>query len=344
MTDEAVEWQASGRIGLGVPILTAALGVLLGCGVSRAPAADDTRAPQAAMHDDHANRPTTGTTPETQATERAAPDLPQKNAEPPYDLSADIEERTNTAKVDLGSRVEVLVVEDVFVVAARGGKGTLAGAIDVTKKALAAYFNGRFTTRPSRAISVYLFADAEPYNAYCKARTGEPCNTPYGFYRYDERRIVMNVGPGIGTLTHELVHPLVEADFPNAPDWINEGIASLFEQFYFPRVGEIRGGKNWRHPRLLRALRSKSEREHARLPTLFSMNDAVFRGEREDLNYAMARYFCQWLDQQKLLWPFYQRWRDGFRDDPSGEKAFLAVVGKTPEEADAEWTRWVRRL
>jgi hypothetical protein len=62
------------------------------------------------------------------------------------------------------------------------------------------------------------------------------------------------------------------------------------------------------------------------------------------LNYASARYFCQWLDQKNLLWPFYQRWRDSHADDPTGEKAFVAVVGKTPAEADAEWARWVQNL
>jgi hypothetical protein len=145
-------------------------------------------------------------------------------------------------------------------------------------------------------------------------------------------------------LTHELVHPLVESDFPIAPDWINEGIASLFEQFYLPRPGEIRGGKNWRWPRLIAAMRSKKEKELATLPALFGMSDEVFRGEMESLNYATARYFCQWLDQKNLLWPFYQRWRDDFENDPTGEKAFLKVVGKTPADAHEEWSRWVRSL
>jgi hypothetical protein len=273
-----------------------------------------------------------------------APAEPAPPPAPPYDLEADITARGEEARRDLGAKTKVEVVEDVFVVAAAGGGGSLAGAIAVTKKALAAYFNERFSKRPERAISVYLFAEARSYDAYCKKRWGEACSTPYGFYLHDDRRIVMNVAPGIGTLTHELVHPLVETDFPSAPDWINEGIASLYERFYLPRPGEIRGGKNWRHPRLVRALNSKKEREHARLPVLFGMSDRVFRGEREDLNYAAARYLCQWLDQKDLLWPFYRRWRDGYEQDPTGEKAFTAVVGKTPAEADEQWARWVRNL
>jgi hypothetical protein len=236
------------------------------------------------------------------------------------------------------------VVEGVFLVVAPGGKGAVAGALDVTRRSLAAYFNGRFSTRPTRAISVYLFPSAAPYDAYCTKRWRQSCHSPYGFYLGSERKIVMNVGPGIGTLTHELVHPLVETDFPTAPDWINEGIASLFERFYLPKPGEIHGGKNWRLPRLRSALRSKAEREHARLPALFGMSDEVFRGDREDLNYATARYLCQWLDQQDLLWPFYQRWRDTVTSDPTGEKAFAAVVGKSPADAHADWARWVGRL
>ncbi len=229
-------------------------------------------------------------------------------------------------------------------VAAPGGRAALAGAIDVTRRALAAYFNGRFRTRPTHAISVYLFPTTQPYQAYCRQRWSEPCISIYGFYTHDERRIVMNVGPGIGTLTHELVHPLVASDFPDAPEWINEGIASLFEQFYLPKPGEIHGGKNWRLPRLRQAMASKKERELATLPALIGMSDEVFRGEKESLNYATARYFCQWLDQKNLLWPFYQRFRDGFATDPSGEQAFGDVLGKSPEQAQAEWARWVRAL
>lgn len=263
---------------------------------------------------------------------------------PSYDLGADLEAKKALAREELGAKTETEVVEGVFLVAAPAGRAALAGAIDVTRRALAAYFNDRFHRRPERVVSVYLFPNAAPYDAYCKKLWREKCHSPYGFYLASERKIVMNVGPGIGTLTHELVHPLVEADFPSAPDWINEGIASLFEQFHLPRAGEIRGSKNWRHPRLAAALGSRTEREHATLPALFSMSDQEFRGQREDLNYATARYFCQWMDQRGLLWRFYQQWRDSFATDPSGEKAFASVTGETPGVANAKWTRWVRAL
>lgn len=265
-------------------------------------------------------------------------------APPVYDLAVDVGARTTEARQELGKKAAVETVENVFVLVTPAGAGSLGEAKGTTKRVLEAYFNGRFSKRPDKAISVYLFPDAKPYEAYCQSRYAAACGTPYGFYRPDERRIVMNAGPGIGTLTHELVHPIVETDFPQAPEWVNEGIASLFEAFSMPAPGQIRGVKNWRHPRLLRALRSEKERTEASMSTLFGMSDRTFRNDDEDLHYATARYLCQWLDQQGKLWPFYQHYRDHFAEDPTGALSFRAVMGKSPAEANDAWMSWVKRL
>lgn len=261
-----------------------------------------------------------------------------------YDLAADLEAREREAREDLGAKTATATVHDVFLLASPEGKAALHGPRDITERAITALLNGRFAKKPARIISVYLFGDAGRYEKYCRSRSDAPCVSPYGYYSRSERRIVMNVGLGIGTLTHELVHPLMEADFPDAPEWLNEGIASLYEQPILPRKGEIRGGKNWRHPRVLLALAVPAEREIARPSALFVMGDSVFRSRQEDLNYATARYVCQWLDSRNELWPFYQRFRDGYATDPTGSVAFTAVTGLTPSEADAPWVRWVRGL
>ena len=264
-------------------------------------------------------------------------------AEPAYDLDADRKKRAEAAKTELGPKTSTTVVSDIFVVV--GPTGWQGPAFDqsvgLMKNAMAGYMNGRFAKKPARAISVYLFPNGASYEAFCKKQYGAPCIAYYGFYSPGDRYMVMNAGLGLGTLTHELVHPLVESDFPGAPTWINEGIASLFEGPVIPKPGEIHGVKNWRHPRLARALRSAQEKDHARLDRLFEMSDATFRGDGEDLHYAMARFACQWLDQKGKLWAFYQRWRDSVADDPYGTKAFEAVVGETPQAAHAEWAKWV---
>jgi Protein of unknown function (DUF1570) len=266
---------------------------------------------------------------------------------------------------ELGPSVPI-VREEPFVLAGPGWTpASLASVTELVRKALAALYHDRFTTRPELPVAVYLFPSAAPYARFCVERLGEKCISPYGFYRPGSRSIVMNregaqapgglsetgasqsrsnAGPGIGTLTHEMVHPLVEADFPDAPIWINEGLASLFEAPVLPRAGEIHGGKNWRLPRLRAALGSSKERPTTRLDTLFGMSDDTFRNDAEDLHYAMARYACQWLDARGKLWAFYRAWRDGVATDPTGEKAFASALGQTPHEANEAWATWVRSL
>ncbi len=266
-------------------------------------------------------------------------------ADPPYDLASDRERRARAAKAELGPRSMSTIVSDVFVVIGPPGwqGGRYEQSVALMKSAMAGFMNGRFGKKPNEAISVYLFPNGQTYESFCMLKYSAPCIAHFGFYQPGDRYMVMNIGLGLGTLTHEIVHPLVEADFPGAPTWINEGIASVFEQPQIPRPGEIHGGKNWRHPRLKRAL-TTGERDRARLDRLFGMRDDTFRGDAEDLHYAMARYVCQWLDSQGKLWPFYQRWRDNIANDPTGAQSFEAVVGMPPAEAHALWSKWVLAL
>jgi hypothetical protein len=125
---------------------------------------------------------------------------------------------------------------------------------------------------------------------------------------------------------------------------LNEGVASLFEALTMPAAGEIHGVKNWRHARLLRALRSPEEHDEASLARLFELDDATFRNDAEDLHYATARYLCQWLDHKGKLWPFYRHFREHRQGDPTGRGSFKTIVGKTPQQANAEWASWVKRL
>lgn len=272
---------------------------------------------------------------------------PQKSAveEAPYDLAADRDRRARLAKEELGPRTVTTVVSDIFVVIGPpGSQASFEPSVSLMRSSMAGYLNNRFGKKPSRAISVYLFPEARGYEAYCKKQYNAPCIAHYGFYQPGDRNMVMNIGLGLGTLTHEIVHPLVEADFPDAPTWLNEGIASVFEAPVISKPGEIHGVKNWRHPRLKRAMTSAAEKDHARLDTLFGMRDDVFRGDGEDLHYAMARYVCQWLDERGKLWTFYQRWRDTVATDATGEKAFKEITGMTPGEANVPWSKWTLAL
>jgi len=294
--------------------------------------------------------PTASAAPEPRLAEARPPGAPARavvpdpaETVPAYDVDADLSRRLAAAKEDLGEHAAAVRVTRPFVLAGPGASA-LRGAEPFIESVLGAYRNGRFGRSPERAISIYVFPAAAAYHAYCRrVYGGQECVSRFGFYQPDERRIVMQGGAG-GTLSHELAHPFFEADFPTGPIWLNEGIASVFEQPILHPEGEIHGGKNWRLPRLLQALGSPSERDVARIEALFGMTDDTFRGARESLHYAIARYTCQWLDERGFLWPFYQAYRDGIASDPTGEAAFRQVVGMTPAEATRPWHRWLRAL
>ena len=256
-----------------------------------------------------------------------------------YDLAADRERRLALARTELVGKTTSAIVADTFVVIGPPG-GNFGGSVALMRSAMAGFLNDRFAEKPAEAITVYLLPDAASYEAICRKKYGAPCIAHFGFYQPGDRSMVMNIGLGVGTLTHELVHPLVEANFPEAPTWLNEGIASVFEQPVITKPGEIHGAKNWRLPRLRAGLAA----HELRLDQLFSLSDEAFRADHEDLHYAAARYVCQWLDERGKLWPFFHAWRTTHATDASGVRTFTEVVGMTPVDADVVWARWVAAL
>jgi len=78
-----------------------------------------------------------------------------------------------------------------------------------------------FAARPAKILDIFLFHGANSYEHGVMTLTGERPDTPYGFYSKAQGGMFMNIATGGGTLVHELVHPYVEADFQNAPPWLN---------------------------------------------------------------------------------------------------------------------------
>jgi hypothetical protein len=266
------------------------------------------------------------------------PPPPSPAAWPPIDraaLAAEVAARL----ADAGT-ARTHVEEGTFVFVAPDSGIFFDGAMSLAHRSLVALQNGRFPRLPSRAVTVVAFSDPSAYSAYCLRQLQVSCTHALGLYRHGQRQITLLLTGGMTTLTHEIVHPLVEADFPMAPTWFDEGIASLFEQPVFPQPGEIHGVANGRRQLLLPAL--DAGLPTARIDSLFGMSTETFLDAGPDLHYALARELCRWLDDQHLLWPFYRAWRDGFWDDLTGEKAFKQVVGKTPGEANPAWALWVR--
>lgn len=193
-----------------------------------------------------------------------------------------------------------------------------------------------FTRDPEGVVDIWLFSDAAVYEREVKRAFGEAPSTPYGFA--NDRGLYMNIGTGGGTLVHELVHPLVAADLPGAPPWVNEGLASLFEACA-ERDGHIVGLLNWRLPGLQEAIAAGA------LPTfraLASQDAAGFYDNDPGSNYGQARYLMMYLQERGLLRPFVDALREGLAEDPTGYTALEGVLGQPDMAAfQREWEAWV---
>jgi hypothetical protein len=233
------------------------------------------------------------------------------------------------------------VVSPPFVVAGDGGQRRLRGYVDHTILASADALHQKFfdRARPGEPILILLFESAESYNRLAKKWLGDDPTTPYGYFRRDNI-MVMNVGTGTGTLVHELVHALIRPDFPDVPEWFNEGLGSLFEQCTLAN-GDIRGLENWRLPALQRAIRDKKLR-----PLQEMIEDDEFYGDKHvGLNYAQARYLLMYLQEQGKLADFYHKLREGQAEDKTGLKTLEALIEpKSLAEFEKGWRGWVMGL
>ena len=195
-----------------------------------------------------------------------------------------------------------------------------------------------FRRKPNAPIAILLFADNASYREFSQEFDGQRRDAYSGYYERADRRIMVNVQTGNGTLAHELTHALAHFDFPDMPEWFDEGLASLHEQAEFSPDGErLLGVVNWRRYHLLYALRTGRLRSIAALIAAERIREG-----HEAIDYAHARYFCMFLQSRNRLIDYYRTFRDNVRRDPTGlATLFRLFNGQTPAEIDAQFRHWL---
>ena len=194
-----------------------------------------------------------------------------------------------------------------------------------------------FDKQPDKILVIWLFRNITTYKAGAKKFFDDTPETPYGYYSSEDNALIMNIGPGAGTLSHELVHPYIEANFPDSPSWFNEGLASLYEQ---PRErdGHMWGTTNWRLPGLTSMIKAKS------IPTLRTLMSTTRDGfyEAEFDAYAYARFLCQYLQDKGKLRDFYKAFL--VDKDHTGVTSLEKILGKSLEDFQPEFNKWALSL
>jgi hypothetical protein len=194
----------------------------------------------------------------------------------------------------------------------------------------------RFLTTPGDphgSITLCLFSDARRYHQVASAFGRIPSDL--GFYMPRERVGLANVGISVGNLRHELVHPLIDDDFPKVPAWLNEGLGALY--------GTARWNKdrfeflvNYRLRDLQRALRDGSVPS---LATLATSTYELVHGKDGAVYYALARYVLLYLERQGTLSKFYAEMRA--TSSVAAQKQLL--LRYVDEHAFRTWAKALRR-
>ncbi len=199
-----------------------------------------------------------------------------------------------------------------------------------------------FTGTPrSEPVKVLLFKDKLSYETWNKQLYGTKPTTPYGYYSRRYKALVMNIATGGGTLLHEMVHAMAEADYGDIPAWLNEGLGSLFEASSRGRGNKVIGVTNWRLTGLLESLKAGTA---TKFKDLVGMSDEKFYGERSGQNYAAARYLMQYLQQNGKLEAFYGRVRDKKDADPQASLRAVFDDKLSIEQIEAACYEWVKTL
>lgn len=198
-----------------------------------------------------------------------------------------------------------------------------------------------FTKDPSFIIDIWLFKDADSYEHHAQLLFGEKPSTPYGYYSSRHKALVMNIATGGGTLVHEIVHPFIEANFPSAPPWLNEGLGSLYEQSG-EVDGHIHGSTNWRLPGLQKTIKGGTLQSFKELTALDSN---AFYGDETGVNYAQSRYLLYYLQQKRWLVKFYREFFANRKTDTTGYQTLRRILGNPNMRIfQKQWEKYVMAL
>jgi len=256
-------------------------------------------------------------------------------AEPSAD---DLKARQAALQKRLAGERMTVVIQPPFVIVADEPGAALKRRVNFVKWTTDLIEKDFFTKRPDKLIEIWLFKNERTYRKGAKKYFNDTPETPYGYYSPEDDALIMNIGPGAGTLSHELVHPYMEANFPAVPSWFNEGLASLYEQPR-ERKGHMWGTTNWRLPGLQKMIRDKTIPPVAKL--LETTRDGFYDAPYD--SYAYARFLCQYLQDHGKLRDFYTKFLADAKDR-TGKTALAAILGQDLASFDAVFQKWALAL
>ena len=160
-----------------------------------------------------------------------------------------------------------------------------------------------------------------------------------GMYLHESRRLVArDTGQ---SLQHEFVHLLhfahMERSGQRHPIWIQEGLASLYENYTIRADGSVEFQPNIRFNIARKQVVSKTVMPWKEL---FALRPQAFMSDAERL-YPQVRAIFEFLAREGKLVDFYKALCATSRDDPDGSSAIERTFGGPLAKVEERWKKWM---
>ncbi len=217
-------------------------------------------------------------------------------------------------------------------------------------------------TAPDSFITLYLAANTQEMQNVARKIHGldvSPATIGYAF-RDDLSVVAAIPGQTIGTLFHELFHLCVRNTFGNIPQWLDEGMAGLYE-VYAVKGNKVVGQPNWRgrvlaqlwciRPSLAELIQSDWFSED--MPDFYEAGsiEGRYPSVRKQAAYmATARYFAFYLQEKGRMAAVFTAFRDVEPGQTNGNiEAFtVKLVERTLNEPIAtvqtDFDKWMQTV
>ncbi len=227
-----------------------------------------------------------------------------------------------------------VLVEPPFVLVLEESPEEAARHAATIRAAIAAMVEALFDRPPAHALDVWAFADAPSYRANTRLYLRDWPRTLHGYYAPSRRAVVLNLEGGDRAILHEIVHPFVEQACPDAPAWLDEGLASLFEPDDPARLDAL--------------LRALARRELPSLAALTVISERELYAAPDGMPYVQARSLLAYLRERGLLRRYVHALCTVAPEAARGDawRGFDVLVALTRgdgvDDVQASWERFVR--
>jgi len=217
--------------------------------------------------------------------------------------------------------------------------------VDLLRRMAEALIRDLFKVKPEAAIVVFLATKSEDFS-----RDFGPAWGTIPTYFALKASLPVEAGGERAHLTREFTYALHAADMEAAkqahPYWVVEGFGRLYEDFRFEeKSGTLLGNFDLKLTAAFQEVMNKQPERCIAWKTLVDPASNTFNDRQTQMMSLVAvKYMFTYLQEKGALELFYRTLRKKWKDDPTGVKALEETLGKTFDEAEADWKAWVLGL